>query len=258
MSTSIRALILDMDGVIWRGEHPIGDLQTIFAEMDCRGYRTVLVTNNATLSVQQYLQKLSRFGVALESWQVINSGQATADYLYQHYPQGGPVFIVGETGLLESLSERGFYHADSDVLAVVTGLDRTLSYEKLSRATLLIRAGAPFIGTNPDRTYPEPHGLVPGAGSILALLEAASGVSPTVIGKPAPEMYRFALERLGVSAREALVVGDRLETDIAGAQALGCRCALVLSGVTTEQEANKWTPEPDWIAPDLASLLENL
>lgn len=258
MNTSIRALILDMDGVIWRGDYPIGDLPSIFAELDHRGYRTILVTNNSTLSIQQYLQKLSRFGVVLESWQVVNSGQATADYLHQHYPRGGPVFIVGEIGLLESLGECGFYHADNDVLAVVVGLDRSLNYEKMSQATLLIRAGVPFIGTNPDRTYPEPRGLVPGAGSILALLEAASGVSPTVIGKPAPEMYRFALERLGFSAAEALVVGDRLETDIAGAQALGCRCALVLSGVTTEREAHEWTPKPDWIASDLTSLLDTL
>jgi len=249
-----------MDGVIWRGGQPLGDLPSIFTEINHRGFKVILATNNATLSPNQYLQRLCSFGVKLESWQVINSAEATAHYLQQRYPKGGPVFIVGETGLQQALSERGFYHANAerDVLAVVAGLDRNLNYDKLSKATLLIRAGAAFIGTNPDPTFPDKCGIVPGAGSILALLEAASEVKPTVIGKPAPGMYRVALSRLGTQPEATLVVGDRLKTDIAGAQALGCRSALVLTGVTSEAEVNKWEPMPDLVASDLTSLLEML
>ncbi len=256
-----KALILDMDGVLWRGDQPIGDLPAIFKRFDQRGMKVILATNNSTLSVAQYRQKLLNFGVHLQSEQVITSSEATAQYLQRLYPQGGLVFSIGEIGLQQALAERGFLPAEpgsasDQVLAVVAGMDRGLTYEKLSQATLYIRAGVPFIGTNPDRTFPVPQGLVPGAGAILALLEAATEVKPNIIGKPAIEMYRVALERLKSSTLETLVVGDRLETDIAGAQLLGCRTALVLSGVSTLPQAKAWKPEPDWIVSDLATLLE--
>ncbi len=255
----ISALILDMDGVLWRDEQPIGELPAIFSRMARCGYRLVLATNNATRSVEQYLAKLAGFGVRLEPWQIINSSLAAAEYLHHLYPNGGSVYIVGEDGLHQALSEFGFYLSDEkNVLAVVAGMDRSLTYEKLRKATLLIRSGAVFIATNPDRTFPTTEGLVPGAGSIVAAIEAATDVSPTIIGKPEPEMYRVALARLKSSPSETLVVGDRLETDIAGAQALGCRTALVLSGVTTKADARRWRPEPDFIVDDLSALLEYL
>jgi 4-nitrophenyl phosphatase len=257
---SIQALILDMDGVLWRGDQLLGNLPAIFNEIKHRGLKVMLATNNATRSITQYLQKMSSHGVEMDDWQVINSAEATAHYLQDRYPSGGPVFVVGENGLQQTLLERGFYHSETDneILAVVASMDRTLSYEKLSKATLMIRAGAEFIGTNPDRTFPDRSGILPGAGSILALLEAASEVNPTIIGKPAPKMYRIALGRLHTLPQQTLVVGDRLETDIAGGQALGCRCALVLSGVTSEVEAQKWKPAPDLIASDLTNLLHML
>jgi 4-nitrophenyl phosphatase len=208
------------------------------------------------LSVEQYLKKLSGLGIKVDRWQVINSSQATAYYLQQRFPEGGPVYILGENGLEVALQDFGFYHQEDEVLSVIVSLDRKLTYSKLVQATLLIRSGIDFIGTNPDPTFPTPQGLVPGTGSILALLESASEVEPVIIGKPAPEMYRVALQRLGASAHETLVVGDRLETDISGAQALGCRCALVLSGVSSIQEAENWKPELDIVAPNLSSLLD--
>jgi len=251
-------MILDMDGVLWRGDQPLGDLPKIFNWLDKRGYRVVLATNNATLSVKDYQSKISRFGVELEAWQIVNSSQAVGHYLKQRYPSGGKVYIIGEAGLIETLAGYGFLHEDTDVLAVVAGMDRHLTYEKLRKATLLIRNGALFIGTNPDRTYPVPEGLVPGAGAVLAALEAATDISPNIIGKPAPEMYRVALERLAVSAEQTLVVGDRLETDIAGAQTLGCQTALVLSGVTNEEAARAWQPAPDWLVDNLTTLVSLL
>jgi 4-nitrophenyl phosphatase len=135
-------------------------------------------------------------------------------------------------------------------------MDRKLSYDKLRKATAFIRSGCPFIATNPDRTFPTPEGLVPGAGAIVAAIEAASYVTPYVAGKPAPEMYRIALERLQLTPEEVLVVGDRPETDIAGAQSLGCRTALVLSGVVNQAEASLWQPPPDIICADLATIVE--
>jgi 4-nitrophenyl phosphatase len=255
---SISGLILDMDGVLWRADQAIGDLPEIFSQMQALGLKVVLATNNATLTSQQYQEKLRQFGVELMPEQIVNSAMAVAHHLNREYPAGGPVFVIGETGLHSALEEKNFYQADFDVQAVVVGMDRKLTYERLSQATLLIRSGVPFIATNADRTFPVPGGLIPGVGAILALLEVASEVKPYVAGKPRPEMYLVALERMGLKPGQVMVVGDRLETDIAGAQEIGCLTALVLSGVTGLQAASAWHPTPDWVGPDLTALVSAL
>lgn len=251
----IRALILDMDGVLWRDDRPIGCLPDIFERIRRLDFGFALATNNATKSVEQYLDKLAGFGVHLDAWQIVNSPQATVRMLKQHFPDGGGIFIVGEAGLVDTLAAENYFVSEENVCAVIVGLDRTLTYEKIHQAARHIRAGALFIGTNPDTTYPVPDGLAPGAGAVIAAVQAASGVSPMIAGKPGPIMYRLALERLNVDPDETVGVGDRLETDIAGAQACGCRTALVLSGVSTAEQASLWRPAPNWIAPDLADLI---
>jgi 4-nitrophenyl phosphatase len=255
---SIRAFVLDMDGVIWRANQPIGDLPWIFSRLKTGGYQVVLATNNSTLTPALYVQKLKGFGVELERWQVINSSQTAAHYLKQRFPDGGPVYVLGEVGLVEALNEEGFIHQEREVKAVVAGMDRQLNFEKLKQATMLIRAGALFVGTNPDVTFPTPEGLIPGAGAILAALETATSVKPVVVGKPSPQMYRVALQRLKLPPELVLVVGDRIETDIVGAQQIGCRSALVLSGVTSREDAEKWRPAPDLIAADLTGVVNSL
>ena len=244
-----------MDGVLWRGSESIGDLQSIFTQLNKVGWKVVYATNNASRTIKQYIDILSNFGVQADAQQIISSATAATAYLYQKFPNGGPVFIVGEEGLIDSCAERGFYQSESNALAVVAGIDRKLTYDKLKTATLLIRSGVPFIGTNPDRTFPTPRGLVPGAGAILAAISAASDVSPLIMGKPETTMYQLALDRLNLSAADVLVVGDRPETDIAGAQQIGCRTALVLSGVTNIEQARSWHPAPDVIVNDLATLV---
>lgn len=256
--TQIRALILDMDGVLVCSGQPIGDLAAIFGEIYRRGYQVVLGTNNSTRSAAQFAEYLCSLGAPLAPWQVVNSSEAVAYYLKQNFPSGGPVFVIGESGLLEPLVEQGFYQDASEPLAVVVGLDRNLTYEKLTRANLLIRKGTPFIGTNPDLTMPTPEGQAPGAGSIIGLLRLASGVEPVLIGKPEPWIYKVALERLQIPLAQALVVGDRLETDIAGAQKLGCPSALVLTGVSTIEQAHQWQPALDYLARDLTTLVSHL
>ena len=255
---NIRGLILDMDGVLWRDTQPIGNLPEIFDRIKLFNLRVILATNNATRTVASYLEKLSGFGVHLDPWQIITSSQATASYMKTQSPQGGNIFVVGETGLEQALHEQGFTTGDGSAIAVVAGMDRQLTYEKLAKATLLIRAGAAFIGTNPDRSFPTPAGLVPGAGAILAALEAATDVPPLIIGKPGPIMYQQALERLGTSPEDTLAVGDRLETDILGGQRTRCKTAVVLSGVSTLEQAHAWGPVPDLIKPDLTTVLDTL
>ena len=167
-----------------------------------------------------------------------NMGKFHADYLLNHKVSRGELTAVSD--------------------AIPANLERYQQLATFGRSEELIRSGLEFIGTNPDRTYPTPGGLIPGAGAILAAVEAATDICPTIMGKPSPEMYRVAMERLETRPEETLVVGDRLETDIAGGQQLGCKTGLVLSGVTSLQAAHSWIPAPDWIEQDLTALLDRL
>ncbi|MBN2387757.1 MAG: HAD-IIA family hydrolase [Anaerolineales bacterium] len=261
LPANIQALILDMDGVLWRADQPIGDLPAVFARLAERGLKVALATNNSTRTPQQYVERLQAFGVSgLEPWQVVTSSLAVADLLQKRFPDGGQVFVVGEIGLIEALGEAGFDPVtDPDYtgrpVAVAGAVDREITFWKLSRATLLIRSGVPFYFTNPDRTFPTPEGLIPGAGALLAALVAASDVEPVVAGKPAAALLELACQRLGTRRSETLVVGDRLETDILGGQNAGMPVALVLSGVSTPEMAAAWRPPIDLLAPDLATLV---
>lgn len=259
-SPSIRGLILDMDGVLWKDNTPIGDLPAMFNCIRDQGLKVVLATNNATRTVDEYTERLQGFNVRLKPWQIVTSAEATAHTLAKAFPEKGSVYVVGENGICSALREQGFVAIqdpddETRPVAVIVGLDRGVSYAKLRRATLHIRAGAPFYGTNPDKTFPTPRGQVPGAGSVLAAVVAASEVEPIVVGKPAPYMLELAAERMGLTAQEVLVVGDRLETDIAGGQSMGAHTALVLSGVSTRRQGETWQPGPDLIARDLAELV---
>jgi 4-nitrophenyl phosphatase len=232
----------------------------IFDKIRKQGLKVVCATNNATSTVAEYTGKFNTFGVKIEPWQIVTSAMASANAFIKAFPNKGSVYIVGEKGLISELRENGFTPItepsnDSPVVAVIAGMDRTVSYQKLQRATFHIRSGIPFFGTNPDATFPTPLGLVPGAGSIIAAIETASGVKPIMIGKPSPFMFELASERMELNKSEILIVGDRLETDIAGGQAFGARTALVLSGVSTRQQASNWSPPPDLIASNLDHLI---
>ncbi|MQC26703.1 MAG: HAD-IIA family hydrolase [Chloroflexi bacterium] len=255
---AFKALLLDLDGVLWRGKEPIGDLPLTLQTAEEMGLRLAFVTNNATKSVAQYVEMFAQFGATVQPNQIFTSANATAAHLAKRFPGGGNVFIVGENGLLEALAEQGFETGTDDCLAVVVGLDRAISYEKLTEASLLIRGGAAFIGTNPDVTLPSPKGLAPGAGAIIAALEAASGHRAEIIGKPETALLEAALESLELRAEEALMVGDRLETDIAAGQKAGCATALVLSGASTRAQAERWEPQPVFVVEDLTALLGKL
>ena len=257
----IKALILDMDGVLWRGDTPIGDLPSIFNRIRARGLSYVFATNNSTKTSEQYVVRLQGFGVEAEPWQVVTSSQATARAVAQKFPSGTKVFMIGEDGLQFPLEEEGFEIVSvenaPEAQVVVMGIDRGITFEKACEATLLVRKGIPFYATNPDKTFPTPRGQIPGAGAWYSIITTATDVEPIVAGKPFPFLMELSLERLGTKIEETLVIGDRLETDIAAGQALGCHIALVLSGVSTKGEAENWKPKIDIIADDLATLLVN-
>ena len=162
---------------------------------------------------------------------------------------------MGSDGLKSIVSDAGFSLDENNAAAVIVGVDRDISYNKIRIASKLIREGAEFIGTNPDKTFPTPRGLEPGAGSIIASVAAAAEKEPLYVGKPGKIMMDLALSRLnGITKEQVLQVGDRLDTDIAAGQNYGCLTAVVLSGVTTLAMAQQWRPEPDFIYNDLAEI----
>jgi len=251
----VKALIIDMDGVLWKAEHPIGDLPAIFQRIRQMGLKTIFATNNSTRTVEKYVERLRYFGIEAVPEQIVTSSIATAHLMKKRYPDGGPVFIVGETGLIDTLKSNGFYQRDENVLAVVAGMDTTATYAKLSQATLLIHAGAAFYGTNPDSTFPTPRGPAMGAGGIIAAIQTSSGVKPIIAGKPFTPMMDLVLEKLNLAPEEILAVGDRLNTDIQAGKNIGCKTALVLTGISTREEAEALDSPPDIIAADFATLI---
>ena len=259
MLNNIQSLIIDMDGVLWRENAPIGDLPKIFAHIRERGLKFVFATNNSSRTPRQYLERLAEFGVTAEPWQVITSARGVAQMLKGRIPAGSSVFVIGEDGIKVALRDQGFEIASIETAetaqAMVMGIDRGISFDKVREATLLVRRGVPFYATNPDKTFPTPRGEIPGAGAWISVIVTASGVEPVYAGKPYPFLMEMALERLGTKREETLVVGDRLETDIAAGQAVGCPTALVLSGVSTRAQAEAWSPRPSHIVPDLEALI---
>jgi 4-nitrophenyl phosphatase len=179
--------------------------------------------------------------------------------LAQKYPKGTKIFMIGEDGIRVALEEKGFEVLSTsnapEAKVVVMGIDRGITFDKMREASLLVRSGVPFYATNPDKTFPTPRGEIPGAGAWLSVVTTATEVEPIIAGKPFPFMMELSLEILGTQKEETLVVGDRLETDIAAGQAVGCPTALVLSGVSTKSQAVIWQPQIDMIADDLSSLI---
>jgi len=255
----IKSLIIDMDGVIWKADSPIGDLASIFRRIRARGLKFVFATNNSTQTSEQYVERLKQFGVDVEPAQVVTSSQGVAHAIAQKFPRGAKVFMIGEDGIRMALEEKGFdivtIENSAQAQAVVMGIDRDINFEKVAEATLLVRSGIPFYTTNTDKTFPTPRGEIPGSGAWVSIITTATDVQPIVAGKPFPFLMELSLEKLGTKKAATLVVGDRLETDIAAGQAVGCPTALVLSGVATREQAEAWKPQVDIIANDLSSLI---
>ena len=251
----IRNLLIDMDGVLYRGQTALPGAAELIAFLEERGFGYLLVTNNATMSQAQFSAKLHKMGIAVPPEAIMTSSLATASYLATLAPAGTKVNVVGEEALVKELEKRGFVIAGRDAQYVVCGLDKTLTFEKLMTATIAIRNGAVFIGTNADKTYPLEKDLIPGAGSILASLIAATDVQPIVIGKPEPAMFQQSLAALNAKAEDTAMLGDRPETDILGGHRAGLATILVLTGVSTREGLAQYEVQPDLIVEDLPTLI---
>ena len=258
----ITHLIIDMDGVLYRGDEPMPRLGEFFAFLRApqgaphqRPIPFILATNNSTHTPEQYVAKLARMGVEVFPGEILTSGQATARFLARQHPPGTRVHVFGMPSLRQAVEAEGFVLADEDVAVVVASMDREVTYEKLKRASLLIRDGARFVATNRDPTVPSAEGLLlPGTGTMIAALETASGVTPTAIGKPEPTMFQLALAQMAARPETTATIGDRLDTDILGGQRAGLTTICVLSGSSSRAEAEAFGP--DYIFEDIAELLD--
>ncbi len=252
------AFLLDLDGVVWRGESGIEGAAETIAKLRDAGKRVVFVTNNASRSPRDYAAKLIRMAVPTEPSDIVTSAHVVVSHLEGlGLKRGDRVHVCAAGGLLDLLRAGGFdaTKETNDVRALVVAWDPHLRFDDIKNAADVARDGVPFIAANRDATYPYEDGLLPGSGAILAAVETASGRRATVVGKPEPELIRLALARAGSSEERSLFVGDRPDSDVAGARAAGVPVALVLSGVTTKKDLASLEPRPDWILKDLRAVL---
>ncbi len=250
----ITNLIIDMDGVLYRGDHPMPGLKPFMTFLQSRPIPYMMATNNSTRTPSQYVDKLATMGVTITADQVLTSGTATARFLRRDFPAGTRVHLFGMDSVRQALLDEGFCLADEDVEVVVATMDLDVDYEKLKRAVVLIRRGARFIATNLDPTRPAPDGMLwPGTGALLAAIRTGAEAEPIVVGKPEPTMFELSLEAMGARPATTAMLGDRLDTDILGAQRAGLKTILVLSGSSTAEEAKAY--QPDLIFRDVAHLL---
>ena len=275
-------LLVDLDGVVYRGENPVPGVAAVLLARANAGDDVVYVTNNSMHYRADYVTRLTDLGAPVTQDRVISAPRATALWLQEHHPEVRRVLAVGAGGLDRELRDVGIevvnagFAADrmgregidgvaaaGSPQAVVAGVDPQLTYLRIAAAADCIRAGARFIATNRDPVYPVERGLRPGAGSIVAAIEVASGVPPLVIGKPEPLLMEQAAHAVGRDPREAIVIGDGIGTDLAAANAVGARTILMLTGVTN-RDALDAVPEADAPfavaadAAELAAILERI
>jgi 4-nitrophenyl phosphatase len=253
-------LLLDMDGVLYRGNDPIPGANELFPALREAGISFILLTNNATLRAADFSDKLARMGIEVEADRILTSAGATATYLRTNYPEGGGVYVLGEEALVRTIEEVPNFHIEAERPEfVVAGLFFGFDYKTMRLACAAIRGGARFIATNVDATLPVEGGdFWPGAGSIVAAVQTCSGVTPTVIGKPSVHGAEMALEKLKLSARQVLCVGDRLDTDIVMGRDAGMPTALLLTGVSQRADIERTGIVPDYVFDDLYALMSAL
>jgi 4-nitrophenyl phosphatase len=261
---TLKTLLLDGDGVLWRANDAIPGLNRFFDVLAQRTIRWALLTNNNTRTVDDYVQKLRGFGVEADASHVFTSSTVTAEYLEGRYGHGAPVHVVGMSGLIDTLVDAGFRVTHGEeippdrVVAVAAGMDRGITHEKIKIAMRLILGGAEFVATNTDGSFPTPDGLNPGTGMVIGALQAVTERQPVIIGKPEAAIYEAAMRHFGADPSTTSMLGDRLETDIVGAQRVGIGSIAVLTGVVTREQLAVTEIQPDLVFESIADLADAL
>ena len=253
----LEGFLIDLDGTTYIGDRVITGGPKFVKTLQTMGKRCLFLTNNSSESANSYVEKLRRLGIDAESGDVLTSGDATAMYLEQSgYSK---LFVLGTPSFENELKKLGFVLTPESPDCVVLGFDKTLCYRKLEIATLLIRAGVPFVATHPDKVCPTENGYIPDCGAMTALLSTATDVDPLVIGKPQPLMAQMALKRLNLGAKNVAIIGDRLYTDIKMGCDAGLMSVLVMTGETTPESLEQAVEiQPDLVVERLAALLPHL
>jgi glycerol-1-phosphatase len=257
LAEAFQGVVLDLDGVIYLGDQVVPAAPAALDQVRGLGVQIAFVTNNSYRPPELVVERLNRLGVKAAAGDVLTSAQATVRLLGgREGLDGVKVLVVGGPGLRQALEGAGARLVDAwgDAEVVAVGFDPDLTYAKVRDATLAIRAGARFVGSNPDTTLPTPEGFWPGAGATLALLRASTGVRPEVAGKPERALLEEAAAAIG--AGPYLMVGDRVDTDLDGAHRLGWSTALVLSGVTRLADLPDLVTAPDQVLRDVGGLLD--
>ena len=257
-ATTYDTALLDLDGVVYLGKTAVSGAPDLLSGARAAGMRLAFVTNNASRTPEEVAAHLTDLGVPATPDEVVTSSMAAAHLLAAQLAPGSPVLVVGGTGLRTAVADAGLtvvLCADHDPQAVVCGYGPTVNAGDLAEAAIAVGRGLPWIATNGDMTLPTARGLVPGNGALVATVTAATGRDPVIVGKPERPLHDEAVRRSG--AARPLVVGDRLDTDIAGARRVGADSLLVLTGVATIDDVCSASPEerPAYLAADLRGLL---
>jgi NagD protein len=249
--------LMDMDGVLVREEHAIPGADRFIARLRELGLPFLVLTNNSIYTRRDLAARLAANGLHVPEQAIWTSALATARFLHNQRP-GGTAFVIGEAGVTTALHDAGYTLTERAPDYVVLGETRTYSFERITHAIRLIAGGARFIATNPDPTGPSLDGPLPATGSVAALISRASGVEPYFVGKPNPLMMRSALNAIDAHSETTAMIGDRMDTDIVAGLEAGMETVLVLTGVTTRENAERHPFRPARIVDSVADLLDDL
>ncbi|HRK33181.1 MAG TPA: HAD-IIA family hydrolase [Candidatus Hydrogenedentes bacterium] len=251
--SKLKHFLLDLDGTIYLGPGTIPGAPGFVQHLRDTGRRFLFFTNNSSKEAESYARKLSAMGIPCTPDEVLTSGEATIRYLLSETPLRR-VYIVGTPSFEQEAREAGLHLASEDPEAVVLAFDRTLTYAKIERACLLLRAGLPFFATNPDKVCPTDYGYIPDCGAMAALLFESSGRAPTFIGKPNVAMAQMGMQKLGGSPKTTAMIGDRTYTDMQMAYNAGITSILVLSGETRREDLSAIDRMPDFVFESVQDL----
>jgi NagD protein len=249
----IKHYLTDMDGVIVRGTTLVPGAAEFVQRLRAREIPFLILTNNSLYTQRDLQVRLSYIGLEVPPEVIFTSALATAQFLDDQHP-GGRAYVIGESGLTTALHDIGYVLTDQDPEFVVLGETTAYSFDRITRAIRFVNAGARFIATNPDVMGPGEGGIVPATGAVAALISAATGVKPYYIGKPNPLMMRTALRTLNAHSEDSVMIGDRMDTDIVAGIESGLRTLLVLTGVTTHEQVERFPYRPTWIRESIAEV----
>lgn len=246
-----KGYLIDLDGTMYRGTELIQEAADFVKKLNEKAVPYLFVTNNSSRTPEQVAEKLRNFTIPATKEQVFTTSQATANYI-SGLKENASVYVIGEEGIRTAIAEKGLTFAEEDADFVVVGIDRSITYEKLTVGCLAVRNGATFISTNGDIAIPTERGLLPGNGSLTSVITVSTGTTPIFIGKPESIIMEQALAVLGTSKEETLMVGDNYDTDIMAGINAGLDTLLVHTGVTQKEHLSRYDVQPTYVVDSLA------